>query len=194
MKNLKIIISLSIAILMFSGFWSPENKKQFTQEGRKDIQERIDNNMQTLRMLYKQVPGSRQQIFKSWGYATFSNVGVSIIFISGENGKGLAHNNRTGQNIYMNMSSGGLGLGLGAKDFRSVFLFETKEAFNKFINSTWDMDAQADAAAKKEQKGDAVNSSVTVAPGVKMYKLTQDGLLLQATLQATRYYKDEDLN
>ena len=194
MKHFKIIINLSLAILVFSGFWSPENQNKFTQKGQKNIQKRINVNQQTLRMLYKQVPGSRNKVFGSWGYATFSNTGVTVLLISGENGEGLAHNNRTGRNIYMNMSSGGLGIGLGAKKFRTVFLFKTKKAFETFVNSTWDMDAQADAAAKKNQKGNAVNSSVTVAPGVIMYKLTQDGLLLQATLQATRYYKDEDLN
>ena len=94
----------------------------------------------------------------------------------------------------MNMSSGGLGLGLGAKDFRTIFLFETSKAFNNFVNSKWDMDAQADAAAKRKDQGGASNAAITVAPGVTMYKLTKEGLLLQATFGATKYYKDEDLN
>ena len=195
MKHLKIILALLLTALMLSGFWSPKkNKQQMTKENRQDIQQRIDTNFLTLKMLYKEVPGSKNKIFNSWGYATFSNIGVSVVFFSGESGKGVAHNNKTGQNIFMNMGSGGIGLGLGAKDFRTVFLFKTRKSFDKFVASKWDMDAQADAAAKRKEQGGAVNSAITVAKGVTMYKLTKEGLLLQATFGATKYYIDEDLN
>lgn len=195
MKYVKITIILLLSTIMFSGFWSPsKNTKQLTKEHREDIQQRVDSNFETLRMLYKEVPGSKNKIFKAWGYATFVNFGVTVVFFSGESGKGLAHNSRTGQNIFMNMASGGIGLGLGAKDFRTIFLFKTSKSFNAFVNSKWDMDAQADVAAKRNGQGAASNASVTVASGVTMYKLTKEGLLLQATFGATKYYKDEDLN
>lgn len=47
-------------------------------------------------------------------------------------GRGVAHNNKTGKNTYMKMVSGGVGFGLGVKDFRAIFVFETKEAFDFF--------------------------------------------------------------
>jgi lipid-binding SYLF domain-containing protein len=133
-------------------------------------------------------------ILNSYGYATFTNIGVNLVLLSAEGGKGMAHNNRTGVNTYMNMASGGLGLGLGVKDFRAVFLFEDKKTYETFVRSGWEANAQADAAAKYEETGGAINAAETVAPGIRLYKMTQSGLALQATVQGTKYWKDEELN
>ena len=58
----------------------------------------------------------------------------------------------------------------------------------------WQAGAQADAAAKAGEKGGAADSAIDVGPGVELYQLTKNGLALQATIQGTKYWKDEDLN
>lgn len=148
----------------------------------------------TLAQLYQAHPPARAQIQQAVGYAVFSNIGVNLILLSAAGGSGVAHDNRTGQDIYMKMISGGFGLGLGVKDFRGVFVFTTPKAFATFVESGWDANVQADAAARSEGKGGAVSGAVTVAPGTHLYQLTQSGLALQATIQGTKYYKDDELN
>ena len=165
-----------------------------SEEYKKERIERIKTSNETLQLLYKYAPEARGMLLRSYGYATFTNVGINLILLSAEGGKGLAHNNKTGVKTYMNMASGGVGLGLGVKDFRAVFLFENKKAYDTFVNSGWEANAQADAAAKLEDKGGSINAAITVAPGVRLYKLTQNGLALQATIQGTKYWKDNDLN
>ena len=96
--------------------------------------------------------------------------------------------------VALKMISAGGGLGLGVKDFRAVFVFETPEALDHFINSGWDADAQAGATAKAGQKGGSYEGAISVSPGVWVYQLTEKGLALEATLQGTKYYKDDDLN
>lgn len=194
MKHLKLVAVLLLAVLMFSGFWDAKSKKELRQEKAEAIKERMITNNETLQLLYKYAPEARDMVLRSYGYATFTNVGVNIILFSAEGGKGMAHNNRTGKNTYMNMASGGIGLGLGVKDFRAVFLFENKKVFNDFVNSGWEANAQADAAAKVGKEGGALNAAITVAPGIRLYKLTQNGLAIQATIQGTKYWKDSDLN
>jgi lipid-binding SYLF domain-containing protein len=194
MKHLKLVAVLLLAVLMFSGFWDAKSKKELKQEKMDAIKERMIANNETLQLLYKYAPDSRDMVLRSYGYATFTNVGVNIIIFSAEGGKGMAHNNRTGRNTYMNMASGGIGLGLGVKDFRAVFLFENKKVFDTFVNSGWEANAQADAAAKVGKEGGAINAAITVAPGIRLYKLTQNGLAIQATIQGTKYWKDSDLN
>ena len=54
--------------------------------------------------------------------------------------------------------------------------------------------AQADAAAKAGEKGGAADSAIDVGPGVELYQLTENGLALQATIQGTKYWKDDELN
>ncbi|QFR44085.1 hypothetical protein [Sulfurimonas xiamenensis] len=194
MKHLKLIFSLLLIVILFNGFWSGKSKNEVREENRLERANRIEQSNQTLQLLYKYAPEAKRMVFRSYGYATFSNVGVNLILLSAEGGKGLAHNNKTGVNTYMNMASGGVGLGLGVKDFRAVFLFENKKAYDTFVNSGWEANAQADAAAKYEDKGGSINAAITVAPGVRLYKLTQNGLALQATIQGTKYWRDEELN
>lgn len=194
MKHLKLIVGLLLVTLIFSGFWSGKSKREIREENRLERVNRIVASNQTMQLLYKYAPEARQMVLRSYGYATFSNVGVNLILLSAEGGKGMAHNNRTGINTYMNMASGGLGLGIGVKDFRAVFLFENKRAYDTFVRSGWEANAQADAAAKYEESGGSLNAAITVAPGVRLYKLTQNGLALQATVQGTKYWKDTELN
>ena len=128
------------------------------------------------------------------GYAVFSNTGINVLLLSTANGWGVAHNNETGKDTYMKMWSGGVGVGIGVKDFRGVFVFTTKDAFDTFVESGWQAGAQADAAAKAGEKGGAADSAIDVGPGVELYQLTENGLALQATIQGTKYWKNDDLN
>lgn len=160
-------------------------------EQRKEIRKM---RSETLAKLYRVHPQARGDIQKAAGYAVFSNIGINLIFLSAAGGSGVAHDNRTGKDIYMKMVSGGVGFGLGVKDFRGVFVFSTAKTFKQFVESGWAADAQADAAAKSGEKGGAVAGAITVAPGVDLYQLTETGLALQATIQGTKYYQDDELN
>jgi len=148
----------------------------------------------TLERLYKVHPAARADVQKAAGYAVFSNVGINLILLSAAGGSGVAHDNHSGKDTYMKMVSGGFGIGLGVKDFRGVFVFSTTEKLNQFTNSGWEASAQADAAAKAGDKGGAAAGAITVAPGVNLYQLTENGLALQATIQGTKYFKNDDLN
>lgn len=194
MKHLKLIISLFLAIVLFSGFWDGKTKKELFKEKIEGRVERIKTGNETLQLLFNYDPKSQEILNRAYGYATFTNFGVNLIVLSAEGGKGMAHNNRTGINTYMNMGSGGLGIGLGVKDFRIVFLFENRAVYESFINAGWEANAQADLAAKYGETGGEINGAITVAPGVKLYKLTQNGLAAQATIQGTKYWVDSDLN
>jgi lipid-binding SYLF domain-containing protein len=148
----------------------------------------------TLTKLYKVQPGAKAMIQKAAGYAAFDNFGLHLFVLSTERGKGIAVANKGKKETFMKMLSVGAGLGLGAKDFRLVFVFETPQALESFVNSGWDADAHAEAIAKSSQKGGAYEGAVSVSPGVWVYQLTEKGLALEATLQGTKYSKYDELN
>ncbi len=148
---------------------------------------------QVLADLYRRDASLREKINRAEGYAVFSNVGVNLIFASVAGGKGIVVDRR-GKETFMKMASGGFGLGLGVKDFRAVFVFETKPKLAQFIDTGWDFGAQADAAAQSGDKGGAAAGAVTVLPDVDVYQITKNGVALQATLQGTKYWRDADLN
>lgn len=149
---------------------------------------------ETLAQLYGEQPNAKKEVANAKGYAVFSNIGINIIFLSGGGGKGMVHNNASGKNTYMKMGSAGVGLGLGIKDFRAVFIFNTKKAMDQFVDKGWDFAGQADAAAASGDKGGEMSGAETVMPGTKIYQITKNGLALQATLQGTKYWKDKKLN
>lgn len=149
---------------------------------------------ETLAKLYRLEPGSRERIRRSAGYAVFSNVGVNLVLLSAGGGHGIVRNNATGRDTYMNMGTAGVGIGLGVKDFRGVFVFTDRKALAWFVEQGWDGSAQADAAAKAGDKGGAWAGAVDVAPGIKLYQITEHGLALQATIQGTKYWKDGEMN
>jgi len=148
----------------------------------------------TLTKLYSIHPGAKSTIQKAAGYAAFDNFGMNLFVLSTARGKGIAVANKGKKETFMKMLSAGAGLGLGVKDFRIVFVFETPQALDNFMNSGWDADAHAEATAKSGQKGGAYEGAISASPGVWVYQLTEKGLALQATLQGTKYYKDDDLN
>ncbi|MEJ6733735.1 MAG: hypothetical protein QNK90_16840 [Opitutaceae bacterium] len=65
---------------------------------------------------------------------------------------------------------------------------------NAFIEKGWDFSAQADAAAKSDEKGGQYAAAVNISEGVEVIQITENGLALQATLQGTKYWRDRDLN
>ncbi len=187
--RLHILTALAIGVFLsgISGLATAASAEEKRAEIRKMRSE-------TLAKLYKVHPQAKGEIKRAVGYAVFSNIGVNLIFLSAAGGSGVAHDNRTGKDVYMKMVSGGVGFGLGVKDFRGVFVFTRDNALKQFIESGWAADAQADAAAKSGEKGAAIAGAVAVAPGVDLYQITETGLALQATIQGTKYYKDDELN
>ena len=144
--------------------------------------------------LYKLQPASRAAIQKSAGYAVFDNMGTNLLVVSTGRGSGIAVNSKTKQETFMKMISAGAGLGMGVKDYRVIFVFETEPALAKFMDSGWAGEAQADAAAKAGASGGAYSGATMVAPGVWVYQITKNGLALQLTLQGTKYSKNDKLN
>jgi lipid-binding SYLF domain-containing protein len=135
----------------------------------------------------------KDKVKKAAGYAVFSNVGVNLILASFAGGKGVVVDKK-GKETFMQMGSAGVGIGLGVKDFRALFVFTEREKLEQFIERGWDFSGQADAAAKSDDKGAAIAEAGTVLPGVEVYQLTKNGIALQATLQGTKYWRDKDLN
>jgi lipid-binding SYLF domain-containing protein len=148
----------------------------------------------TLAALYKSNPSAQGLIKKSAGYATFSNFGMKILFVGGGKGKGIVVDNKTRGETFMNMGEAQAGLGMGAKKFRVIFIFQTADVMNAFVEEGWAFGGQATAAAKSGDKGASMQGAAQVAPGVWMYQLTDKGLAAEITAKGTKYWKDKELN
>ncbi|WP_221032110.1 hypothetical protein [Actomonas aquatica] len=184
----KLLRGLGAALLV--GLLSLEVRAADIEDERNEIRAMRD---EVLADLYELAPQAEGRIKKAEGYAVFSNVGINVIFASFAGGHGLVVDD-SGEETYMKMGSAGLGLGLGVKDFRGVFVFYDEKALNDFIEYGWDFTAQADAAAKSEDKGGQFGLAGNPKGAVEVFQFTKNGLALQATLQGTKYWRDAALN
>ena len=126
-------------------------------------------------------------------FLVFSNANINIIFAGFGGGYGVVKNNITGKHTYMRMGEVGIGLGLGVKDFRAVFIFHDERTMNRFINNGWQFGGYADAAAKASDKGSAVGGEIVI-DNITVYQLTESGLALQAIIKGAKFLKNDELN
>lgn len=176
-KGMATLLMLAVASLV---------NAESAEEKRNNINEMSEGALNTL---FEKNSQAKTLYEQAYGYAVFSNFKVSFI-ISGGGGSGVAVDNSSGEHVYMNMGTGGLNIGLGAQKYQVVFLFQTKEAFYKFVNTGWQADTSANAVAGTA----GVNAEATFSKGMAYYQLTEGGLMLQADIAGTKYWKSDKLN
>ena len=184
-----IIAVAALALLPVSALAGPFSKKS-PDEQRAELREMGE---EVLSDLYEQKPGVQEEIQSAVGYAAFDSLGMKILLVATERGKGIAHDNRSGEDIFMKMFSGGVGIGAGISDFRVVFVFHNASTFDDFLETGWDFGAEVEGTAKTKDKG-VTGTAADVTSNVSVYQFTKAGLALEVTLGGTKFWKDDDLN
>lgn len=187
---LRWVSLVAVAAVLVAGC-GPKKKGLTLEERRQAV---ADMETQTLERLYKEAPDTQAKIQNAPGYGVFSNANVNLLIASAGSGYGVVVDNATKQRTHMKVALGGVGLGLGAKDYRVVMIFKDKATMDKFVEKGWDAGAHADAAAKAGDKGAEASDEGDIRSGIEVYSMTESGLALQATIAGTKYWKDKDLN
>lgn len=191
MQNRTLVIALAFSVILAG--CGPHNGEDGMTIAEK--QTAIDTMArQALNDLYAKKPETRQAVQNAAGVGVFSNASGMYLFVSAGGGYGLVIDNATGQKTYMKMGTGGLGLGLGAKDFRQIMVFKDPTVLNTFITSGWDFGGSASAAAKAGESGGSVSGEGNLKENVDVYTLTETGLMAEASLSGTKYWVDDELN
>lgn len=188
MKKSILNVFLMLFVLLFSACTA---KNEVDQNEKKQLI--LNMKDKVLQDLYILKPDVKAQITNAEGYGVFTNANLKIIFASVGGGYGVIKNNNTQRYTYMRMGEAGVGLGLGIKDYRLILVFHTKESLNNFIKNGWTLGAQADVSAKANNQGYSVGGEMNVND-ITIYELTENGLSLQGTIKATKFWKDEELN
>ena len=163
-----------------------------TASEKKDYAQEMKKN--TIAELYEKKPKAKAKIANAAGYAVFSNININLFLLSSGNGYGIVRDQSSGEETYMKMRMFGVGLGLGAKDFRAVIIFKDKEALDTFTESGWEWGAHADAAAKADDKGGEASGQAEITGSMEIYTFTESGIALQATVAGTKYWRDKELS
>ncbi len=184
MKQLGSIL-LAAAILVAVNL-SPVFASEKTEAKKAKIDEMAK---ESLRSLYQKRDSTKGVYDRSYGYAVLDNLKISFLF-SGGGGIGVAVEKESGKKTYMKMGTAGVNLGLGAQKYQVVFFFENEKVFNNFVNKGWQADANANAVAGPV----GANAEAVFRNGIAIYQMTEAGLMLQADIAGTKYWKAKKLN
>jgi lipid-binding SYLF domain-containing protein len=174
-KCVTVFVILAAVCLIGASWVSAES----VQGQREDILQLADN---TLSQLYQMVPGAREAVRDSVGYGVFSDRGLKIFMFGSGLGKGVVINNTMKKATYMVMGEVQAGLGFGISKFRQVFVFQTYDALNNFINYGFELGAQATGAAQGGSQGGSISGAINIATGVWRFQITEAGLELSLAL------------
>jgi lipid-binding SYLF domain-containing protein len=134
--------------------------------------------------------GRASQLYDSAvGYAVFDSFKAAFL-LSGGGGVGVAAGKTDGTRTYMKMGTAGIGLGIGGQSYQVIFLFENNDALNRFVDKGWKADAAANAVAGTAGK----NVDASFSNGLAVFQLTNKGLMAQADISGTKYWKHKKLN
>ncbi len=138
--------------------------------------------------LFNQDPKAKNLYDNAYGYAVFDSRKFSLMFHT-NSGSGVAVNRETNQRTYMRMFGLGVALGIGGKFYQQVILFDSKSAFDDFIEKGWEAASEASAIAGDE--GEELSAHYN--GGVAIYQLDTKGLLIDANITGSKYWVNEDL-
>ncbi len=139
--------------------------------------------------LLKENPNAKELYDKAYGWAAFDNLKLGFFF-SGGGGKGVAVDKKTNKRTYMDMGSVGFGLAFGGKKYDVIFLFQTKAAFDTFVNKGWQAQGSASGTAGTAQGG----AQTGFVNGMAIYQISSTGLMANVDLTGSKYFKSKDLN
>ena len=190
---LRCVVVIVVAFVVVAGCAGRKSKSPSEKDAARDSVRTMTE--QSLAQLYKNNSDAKDAVAGSAGYAVFSDFGFKVMLMGGVHGKGMAVNNATKQETFMEMVELQPGLGLGVEKYRLVLIFENQDAFNKFVTSGWELGANAMAVARGDNgAGGAASGSVAFRHGVKMYQLDDAGAIVGVSITGAKYYKDDDLN
>ena len=191
-KNVYRVVALLMVLVVVqpltSTLWAGEKdwKALKKEDKREQINQRADEN---LAALLEKSPKAQELYETAYGWAAFHSLKLGAGVTAG-GGKGVAVSKLTGDRVYMEMGTAGVGASLGGQKYDVIFLFETEQNMRHFVENGWQADASANAVAGES----GVNTQTSFVNGLAIYQMTDGGLMVNADIAGTKYWKDGKLN
>jgi len=184
---LKSVAALALAGMTLGGCTTTTTTGSTAEPSaqRAEIVQGVDS---TLDRLYKEVRGSRELVAKASGVLVFPKVVSAGLVVGGEYGKGaLRSGGRT--DGYYSMGSLSVGVQAGAQSKAIIILFMTRDALDKFRNSSgWTAGVDGTVALLKVGANGEIDTTTATQP-VEALVLTNAGLMAGVSLEGTKISK-----
>lgn len=191
-KSSRVLILAAVLSVIGAGLTGCTTAKGNTPAEKRDYVDLMARS--SLKAFYEADPQLQSKVEGAAGYGLFSKIGTNLIFLSTEGGHGKVHNNKTGDDTYMKVAGGGIGIGLGVKDYKLLMIFRNEYVMGDFIANGWSANAEADAAAKAGDAGGEASAGSNLEGDIETHVMTESGLALSATISGTKFWRDKQLN
>ena len=183
-----LFAALICSLATGTAFSADADRSKKQAEVRKSTQD-------ALQRFYKANPALQGEVKRAPGYAVFTTYGLSFI-IGGAGGSGLAHNNKSGNDTFMNMAQASLGVQIGAAQSETLIIFKSPTALSQFVNKGWEFGggAAADAGVDGKTIGVPQGGGENVIADALYYTLTKNGLTAGGAVAGTKFWKSDELN
>ena len=179
---------LTCTLAVGTAFPAEADKAKKQAEVRKSTQAALER-------FYKANPALRGEVKRAPGYAVFTTYGLSFL-VGGAGGSGLAHNNKSGHNTYINMAQASAGLQIGAAQSETLIIFKSPTALSKFVDKGWEFGGGAaiDAGAGGKTVAVPGGGGENLVADAYYYTLTKNGLQAGGAVAGTKFWKSDELN
>ena len=188
--HVTVVLTAIALLLPASAIFADEEEGDWKDMKQESKRMKLDETAEeALQALFAENPKAKELYDNSYGCAVFDNLKLAFGF-SGGGGNGVAKARESGQKTYMKMGTAGVGLGLGANKYQLIFLFQDSQTYDNFVNKGWQADAGATASAGEH----AAEVKTGFVNGIAIYQMTEKGLMANADIAGTKYWKNDKLN
>lgn len=141
-----------------------------------------------LERLYSTAPGSKGLVERAKGVLIFPSVIGGSFVVGVEHGRGVLRVNGRDRSYY-STTAASLGWQAGGQSKAVIYVFNTQEALNNFLNSSgWSVGGEATVAAGKIGANGSIDTTSAQAP-VTSFVLTNVGLEAGVSVQGAKITK-----
>ncbi len=141
-----------------------------------------------LERLYATAPGSKGLVERAKGVLIFPSVIGGSFVVGVEHGRGVLRVNGRDRSYY-STTAASLGWQAGGQSKAVIYVFNTQEALNNFLNSSgWSVGGEATVAAGKIGANGSIDTTSAQAP-VTSFVLTNVGLEAGVSVQGAKITK-----
>jgi lipid-binding SYLF domain-containing protein len=186
-KALSFLTAATVILSLAAGNTLAQNEKANKQAEVRKV------TSTSLEKFYKAEPKLRGEVAQAPGYAVFTTYGLSFI-VGGAGGKGLAHDNKTKKDTFMDMAQASAGFQAGIAESETLIIFKSAEAMAQFVDKGWE--AGGGGAMQAGAGGKSVGAAVgeNAIADASYFTLTKNGLQAGVAVAGTKYWKDKELN
>jgi lipid-binding SYLF domain-containing protein len=185
-----VLFAALIVVVSVPNIFAEEEGEDWKDMKQESKRMKLDETAEeALNALFDENAKAKELYDNSYGWAVFDNLKLAF-GISGGGGNGVASVKESNQRTYMKMGTGGLGFGLGANKYQVIFFFQDSKTYDNFVNKGW----QADAGATASAGTNSAEAKTGFVNGIAIYQMTEKGLMANADIAGTKYWKNDKLN